>query len=209
MIATGATATVNDIVIFADVTGEGRADYLLLGQTGKVTGFVNRVQEKSLVPGWSQPLTIAAGPTGANKFIVAFADMTGDGKADYLLVDSKTGDVTLYENTGTGGKYQAGEGVFLCDCKFMPKTSPSCSADESLSGWRWHQRLFLVRPYGQRLWLSKYGPWHEQLATYWTDHLRRPPPRARPDGQDDHEREGGLYRAGPTDWCSPMVSEHG
>lgn len=43
--------------------------------------------------------------------------MTGDGKVDYLLVDGKTGKITLWENTGTNGKYQPGEGVFLCDCE--------------------------------------------------------------------------------------------
>lgn len=62
-------------------------------------------------------ITLADGPEGAESDEVRLADMTGDGKVDYMLVD-EDGKVTLWENKGTGGKYQPGEGVVLCDCEF-------------------------------------------------------------------------------------------
>lgn len=118
VIATGFSATKDDKVVLADYTGEGRADYMLIGAGGKVQGFTNRLQEaEGLVPRWLELFTFAEGPRGAKKAEVRLVDMTGDGKVDYLLVDEKTGAVELRENTGMGGKYQKGEGVFLCDCE--------------------------------------------------------------------------------------------
>lgn len=117
VIATGASQSDGDVVILGDLTGEGRADYMMVGVGGKVNGLINRRQETSMVPRWSQMFNVAAGPDGARSDQVRLVDMTGDGKVDYLLVDEKTGKVTLWENTGTGGKWQPGDGVFLCDCK--------------------------------------------------------------------------------------------
>lgn len=124
VIATGATATSSDTVILGDFTGNGRADYMIVGDGGKVTGLVNRLQEESLVPRWMSAVTLADGPSGAKQDQVRLVDFTGDGKVDYLLVDSK-GKVTLWENIGSGGKYQPGEGVMLCDCKFCLSFSSS------------------------------------------------------------------------------------
>ncbi|KAL5340420.1 hypothetical protein BJX70DRAFT_107949 [Aspergillus crustosus] len=120
VIATGASATKNDKVFLADFTGHGRAGYVLVGQNGKAKAFVNRLQEgldsgSPLVPRWAGPFDFADGPDGAEQEQVRLVDMTGDGKADYLLI-GKDGKTNLYENKGTGGKYQPGEGVFLCDC---------------------------------------------------------------------------------------------
>lgn len=70
-----------------------------------------------MVPRWLPAFTFAKGPDGAEVDEVRLVDLTGDGKVDYLLVDEKTGKVTLWENLGTGGKYKPGEGVFLCDCE--------------------------------------------------------------------------------------------
>ncbi|KAH7244874.1 hypothetical protein B0J15DRAFT_500889 [Fusarium solani] len=115
IIATGASQSDGDTVILGDLTGEGRADYMMVGVGGKVNGLINRRQETSMVPRWSQMFNVAAGPDGAKSNQVRLVDMTGDGKVDYLLVDEKTGEVTLWENLGTGGKWQPGDGVFLCD----------------------------------------------------------------------------------------------
>lgn len=117
VIATGASATKGDTIYLGDLTGEGRADYMIVGAGGKVNGLVNRLQEKTMVPRWSLIFNFAEGPDGAKQDQVRLVDMTGDGKVDYLLIDEKTGKVTLWENNGTGGKYQPGEGVILCDCK--------------------------------------------------------------------------------------------
>ncbi|VUC38120.1 unnamed protein product, partial [Clonostachys rosea] len=115
VIATGATATSGDKVWLGDFTGEGRADYMIVGSGGKTTGFINRLQESSLIPKWSNVGDLAKGPSGAKQAEVRFADMTGDGKVDYLLIDEKTGEIRLWENLGSKGKYQEGEGTFLCD----------------------------------------------------------------------------------------------
>ena len=90
---------------------------MIVGDGGKVNGFVNRLQETTMVPRWLETITIAEGPDGAKQDQVRLVDISGDGKADYLLVDKKTGKITLWENTGTGGKYQLGEGVIQCDCE--------------------------------------------------------------------------------------------
>ena len=115
-IANGATASSKDKVVIADFTGEGRADYMIIGDGGKVTGLINRLNETTLVPQWLPAVTVADGPDGVDQDEVRLVDMSGDGKVDYLSISSK-GKVSLWENVSTGGKYQPGDGVFLCDCK--------------------------------------------------------------------------------------------
>lgn len=116
VIGTGESQGDGDRVVLGDFTGEGRADYMSIGAGGKVNGLVNRLQENTVTPAWDPFFTLAEGPDGAKADDVRLVDMTGDGKIDYLLVDDK-GKTTLYENMGTGGKYQRGEGTILCDCK--------------------------------------------------------------------------------------------
>ena len=120
VIATGASKTVNDIVVLGDFTGNGVADYMLVGKNGKVTGLANFIQERSMIPRWDSKVTIAEGPDGATQQYVRLMDVNGDGKVDYLLYD-KNGGSKLWLNAGKGGKWQVGDGVFLADCKFaMP-----------------------------------------------------------------------------------------
>ncbi|KAJ8127625.1 hypothetical protein O1611_g6011 [Lasiodiplodia mahajangana] len=132
-IATGATAALGDTVYFGDFTGEGRADYMIVGDGGKVYGLVNRLQETTLAPRWLGSFVLAEGPDGAEQDEVRLVDMTGDGKVDYLLV-GENGKVTLWENIGTGGKYQPGEGVVLCDLD-GDGTSDYFWLDEKGRGW--------------------------------------------------------------------------
>ncbi len=117
-IAAGASVSLGDKVYLGDFTGEGRADYMIVGDGGKVYGLVNRLQQTTLAPRWLGSIVLAEGPAGAKQEEVRLVDMTGDGKVDYLLV-GENGKVTLWENIGTGGKYQPGEGVVLCDRKFI------------------------------------------------------------------------------------------
>lgn len=67
VIATGLTATKGDKVLLGDFTGEGRADYMLVGSGGKVNGFVNRRQEKTLIPRWPEPLPLLTDQTVPSK----------------------------------------------------------------------------------------------------------------------------------------------
>ncbi|KAI1428363.1 SGNH hydrolase-type esterase domain-containing protein [Xylaria sp. FL1777] len=134
VIATGGSASKGDTVFLGDLTGEGRADYMIVGDGGKVNGLINRLQATTLAPRWLAAFTFAEGPDGAEQDQVRLVDMTGDGKVDYLLVDEKTGKVTLWENLGTGGKYQPGEGVVLCDLD-GDGTSDYFWLDENGRGW--------------------------------------------------------------------------
>ncbi|KAJ8124351.1 hypothetical protein O1611_g9289 [Lasiodiplodia mahajangana] len=104
VIATGASFSKGDTLFLGDLTGEGRADYMFVGDGGKTTALVNHAQSSTQVPRWLSAFTFAAGPDGAEQDQVRLVDMTGDGKVDYLLVDETTGKVTLWENTGSGGR---------------------------------------------------------------------------------------------------------
>jgi len=85
-------------VIFADVNCDGRADYLLVNNvTGAVTAYYNL--GPSSFPNWAPPVQIALG-VGTPASWVRFADVDGDGCADYLTVDPVTGQVNAYLNTG-------------------------------------------------------------------------------------------------------------
>ncbi|KAF7562544.1 hypothetical protein G7046_g1583 [Stylonectria norvegica] len=115
IIASGKTASADDKVILGDFTGEGRADYMVVGETGKVNGFVNRLNGVTdVIPRWLSAMTLAEGPDGAKRSQVHMVDMNGNGKVDYVL-EKSAHTVQLWENKGSNGKYQPGEGVFICD----------------------------------------------------------------------------------------------
>ncbi|WP_344620775.1 FG-GAP-like repeat-containing protein [Dactylosporangium salmoneum] len=80
-------------VRFADIDGDGRADYLAVGDTGAVTAYLNK-------GGWIAMGQIAAGVPGATPGTVRFADLNGDGRDDYLVVAPNGGPVTAYYNNG-------------------------------------------------------------------------------------------------------------
>ncbi|KAL4967872.1 uncharacterized protein BDV14DRAFT_197515 [Aspergillus stella-maris] len=91
--ASGKTVTENDKVAFADLTGNGRVDYILIGESGKAVGFVNRLQEKTLLPRWLEPVTLREGLDGEDveQEAIHFADITGDvdgdGVTDYFWIN--------------------------------------------------------------------------------------------------------------------------
>ncbi|MFE4516269.1 FG-GAP-like repeat-containing protein [Kitasatospora sp. NPDC056783] len=85
-----------DHVRFADFDGDGKADYITLSDGGEVTVFLNRGGD---VGGGFVPLgRVAWGVTG-DRSRIRFADMDGDGKADYTIVNDD-GAVTTYINKG-------------------------------------------------------------------------------------------------------------
>ncbi|KAM0268869.1 hypothetical protein ACHAQH_009902 [Verticillium albo-atrum] len=106
-----------DKVILGDFTGKGRVDYLLVKAGGRTTGFINRLQKGSMIPAWDPEITVAGGPKGANarQAMVRLADLDGDGVMDYLLVDEESGEVRIWQNLSTSGKYQAGEFTIFTD----------------------------------------------------------------------------------------------
>ncbi|WP_062354088.1 FG-GAP-like repeat-containing protein [Herbidospora yilanensis] len=84
-------------VRFADLNGDGRDDYLLVGDQGRVQAWLN-VREADRV-GWNHRGEVASG-SGPRDHI-RFADLNGDGRDDYLVVGDQ-GQVTAWFNSGTG-----------------------------------------------------------------------------------------------------------
>lgn len=109
VIATGVGGLRNQIQ-FADLNGDGKAEYLWVHDNGSVDAWLNLGGPDdgadAAKVSWLGQGTIAAGigKDGAN---VVFADINGDGLADYLWLDPTTGDVTCYLNTGPLNKGSA------------------------------------------------------------------------------------------------------
>ncbi|MEV5511295.1 FG-GAP-like repeat-containing protein [Streptomyces orinoci] len=100
VIATGAPGGTPDRVRFADINGDGKADYLVVGDNGSVHAWINNGGDGH--GGWKDAGLIATGTAGVTPDQVRFADINGDGKADYLLVDDK-GAVRAFLNKGGDG----------------------------------------------------------------------------------------------------------
>ncbi len=98
VIASGSSQWTAEQVRFADVSGDARADYLVLAPNGAVRALVNEGGDGR--GGWRDIGTIASGSTGWNSSQVRFADIGGDAKADYLVVSDR-GAVRAFVNTTT------------------------------------------------------------------------------------------------------------
>ncbi|MCQ8771783.1 FG-GAP-like repeat-containing protein [Streptomyces telluris] len=94
---TGAPATK---VRFADINADGKADYLVLEDNGAVRAWINDGGDDQ--GGWTGQGRIAAG-TGAPSAKVRFADIDGDRKADYLVLEDN-GAVRAWINDGGDGQ---------------------------------------------------------------------------------------------------------
>lgn len=94
-----------DRVRLADINADGRADYLVVHDGGMVDAWVNQGGDSVDAQGvwrptWQAWPQFARGGTGAKASQVQFADMDGDGKADYLVVDETTGALKEWRNVG-------------------------------------------------------------------------------------------------------------
>ncbi|GAB1822552.1 hypothetical protein HerbRD11066_57160 [Herbidospora sp. RD11066] len=84
-------------VRFADLNGDGRDDYLLVKDNGRVQAWLNVRQGDGV--GWNFRGDVASG-SGLRDHI-RFADLNGDNRDDYLVVGDQ-GQVNAWFNTGTG-----------------------------------------------------------------------------------------------------------
>ncbi|MFC9797253.1 FG-GAP-like repeat-containing protein [Streptomyces sp. NPDC127584] len=90
------------LVRMADINGDSRADYLVMGRdNGSVQAWINNGPSASSDSGWAWDAAgmIASG-VGVPAQQIVFADVTGDGRADYLSMGADNGSVTLWENGG-------------------------------------------------------------------------------------------------------------
>ncbi|KAJ7707015.1 SGNH hydrolase-type esterase domain-containing protein [Mycena metata] len=94
-------------VQFADINGDGRAEYLWVHDDGSVDAWLNLggpdAGPNAAKVAWSPSGSIAGG-IGMDGLGVRFADLNGDGRAEYIYLDP-SGAMTVYLNLGspTGG----------------------------------------------------------------------------------------------------------
>ncbi|MBW4700450.1 MULTISPECIES: FG-GAP-like repeat-containing protein [unclassified Micromonospora] len=106
-IASGVGAT-RDQIRFADIDVDGRDDYLVVDSVGRVRAWQNNIGGAGSP--WGGLGEIASG-VGANGNQVRFADLNGDGRDDYLVVDEQAGIRAWLNNIGTGGRPWGYEGT--------------------------------------------------------------------------------------------------
>ncbi|TLD05009.1 uncharacterized protein PgNI_09260 [Pyricularia grisea] len=114
-IATGASEDISAIV-FADMDGDGRDDYLIWDDDGGLTGYLNQQTNREGVPLYiaqGPPKTIADG-IGQRPSSIRLSDLDGDGKDDYAYVD-QDGAIWLWWNRGTADTSMTIDGLRFAD----------------------------------------------------------------------------------------------
>jgi hypothetical protein len=113
-IASGDGGGDNPRIELRDLNGDGRSDYLHVKEDGSIQAYINMLSEEvGAVPTWVPLGTIAGGVAPRERII--FGDLDGDGKTDYIVVDEKSGVISLWQNQGSGSTYRAGHNIFLAD----------------------------------------------------------------------------------------------
>lgn len=83
-------------VRFADINGDGKADYLIVHDNGTVDCWINGLSNDTGNFTWTAQGQIVSGSKHDGPGVI-FADINGDGRDDYLWV-SESGEVTVYLN---------------------------------------------------------------------------------------------------------------
>ncbi|CAO1598290.1 hypothetical protein XANCAGTX0491_002060 [Xanthoria calcicola] len=91
-----------DEIQFADLNGDGRAEYLWVHKDGSVDVWLNQRDgaetASTLAINWN-PQTRSTTGIGRDGAGVRFADLNGDGRAEYIYVQDN-GELIVYLNTG-------------------------------------------------------------------------------------------------------------
>lgn len=99
-IATGATDDITKLV-FADMNGDGRDDYLIWDNDGGLSGYLNQRTNREGVPLYVNQggaKSIADG-IGEDPKTIRLADMDGDGRDDYVHIGDQ-GSLNVWYNRG-------------------------------------------------------------------------------------------------------------
>ncbi|WP_406453256.1 GDSL-type esterase/lipase family protein [Streptomyces sp. NBC_00876] len=102
-IATGSAGWTGEQVRFADVGGDAYADYLVVNDNGSVRALLNTTQPDTGTIKWTDQGVIASGSASWTSGQVRFANVGGDARADYLVVDPN-GAVRAFINQGGDGR---------------------------------------------------------------------------------------------------------
>jgi hypothetical protein len=98
------------ILDYVDMNGDRKADYVIKDvASGALTVYMNNGTEAPGGGGWGPPIAHASGAAPGSR--VALADVSGDGRADYLVVDPSSGSVTAWLNNG--GDQGGGGWIYL------------------------------------------------------------------------------------------------
>ncbi|MEU7192987.1 FG-GAP-like repeat-containing protein [Streptomyces xinghaiensis] len=93
------TAGNSSQVVYADINDDSRADYLQINADGAVRAWTNGGPKPGGGDWYWTPQGTIAGGVGAAGRDVRFADINGDGRADYVVVDD-SGSVRAWTNGG-------------------------------------------------------------------------------------------------------------
>lgn len=86
----------------ADMNGDGKADYIQLGENGEAKLYLNNGQQSGGGWGWApyNDFNNIADGIGFTRDHVQFKDIDGDRRADYIGVDQLDGHTVVYKNLG-------------------------------------------------------------------------------------------------------------
>ncbi|KAI1008878.1 hypothetical protein LB504_001329, partial [Fusarium proliferatum] len=108
-------------VVFADLNGDFRDEYMWVSDTGSVHTWNNmRGWGKGIVPEWRDAGLIHKGQAAKGiQNRIKFGRIYGSGRRDYIYLRSdKTGiDMVVWENKGFGGTKRKADGNFYCDMR--------------------------------------------------------------------------------------------
>ncbi|KAM0547793.1 hypothetical protein ACHAPJ_010254 [Fusarium lateritium] len=134
-----------DRVRWGDIDGDGRADYLVVDDSGNVRAWRN--SGTTDVPTW-QPLGLRFTAKGmGDQRGVRFEDINGDGRDDWLWV-SETGATTTWTNSRSCQKGKAGDGLNVAWRQGFWKGSSS-GPTHAGPGATGRDRIHFARIYGE------------------------------------------------------------
>ncbi|KAK2795777.1 hypothetical protein FQN52_003627 [Onygenales sp. PD_12] len=101
-IAPGPAGVPNNRAQLYDLDGNGKADYVVIYEGGAVRAWQNTGSLNNGGRNWENLGTIAPGIEGVTGEMIRFADMDGDGQADFLAV-ADDGSIRMWRNRGIVG----------------------------------------------------------------------------------------------------------